>query len=290
VSGNSRLLPRALALAALSGAFCLLYRHIFVDLVRDWVDNPNYSHGFLILPIAAYFVWLRRAELKSVPARPSSIGLLIVLVGLLMLMVGTIGVEQFLMRSSMIVVAAGTIVFLGGFSYLRVLALPIAFSFLMIPLPAIVFNEIAFPLQTLAARLGVGLLRFADVPVLREGNVIVLAHTSLEVAEACSGIRSLVSLLALAIVFGNLSALPATLQLLTALCSVPIAIVANALRIAGTGIAAHHFGAAAAEGFFHAFSGWLVFMVSFALLVVIVRFLTRVSQDFFPATEERLPA
>jgi exosortase len=146
----------------------------------------------------------------------------------------------------------------------------------MIPIPAIIFNQIAFPLQLLASRAGEATLAALSIPVLREGNVIILAHTTLEVAEACSGIRSLISLLTLGIVYGYFTDSRGWVRTAIALATVPIAIVANAARVAGTGIAAHHYGPQAAQGFFHTFSGWLVFVVALALLFLLTRALLRV--------------
>jgi exosortase len=141
----------------------------------------------------------------------------------------------------------------------------------MIPIPAIVFNQIAFPLQLLASRVGELVLQTAAIPVLREGNVITLANTQLEVAEACSGIRSLISLLTLGIVFGYFMHSSVLIRWILALATIPVAIVANGLRVAGTGIAAHYYGPEAAEGFFHTFSGWLVFVVAMLMLFVVYR-------------------
>jgi exosortase len=149
----------------------------------------------------------------------------------------------------------------------------------MIPLPAIIFNQIAFPLQLFASRVGEVALGVAGVPVLREGNVITLPTVTLEVAEACSGIRSLVSLLTLAIVIGQLSEPRRWIRSALAATAVPVAIAANAARVAGTGIAAHYVGASAAEGFLHTFSGWLVFVVALALLLGTHRALARVAGD-----------
>ena len=256
-------------LAAFVVAFALLYAQVFVDLVKNWFRDPNYSHGFAILPISAYLVWLRRDRIAAVEPNPNWLGLLLVAGSLIMLLVGTAGVEYFLMRTSAIGVVTGAVLYVGGTRLLRVLAFPLAFSLLMIPLPAIVFYRIAFPLQLLATRFGVSVLQLAHIPVLREGNVIQLAHTTLEVAEACSGIRSLVSLFSLAVLYGYFVATRPMVRAIIAISSVPIAIVANGLRVAGTGIAANYVGPAAATGFFHTFSGWLVFVASFAMLATI---------------------
>ncbi len=181
-----------LALALLVAAFGALYRDVLAKLVADWAADENYSHGFLIVPIALYFAWKRRHRLAALPSRPASVaGLLLVAGSVAVLAAGVLGAELFLTRLSMLGVLAGAVLFLYGWNHLRVLAFPLAFLLLMIPIPAIIFNQIAFPLQLLASRFGELALDGAGVPVLREGNVITLANTTLEVAEACSGIRSL---------------------------------------------------------------------------------------------------
>jgi exosortase len=238
----------------------------------DWWTDDNYSHGFLILPLALYFAYAKRDQLRAATPRPSAAGgLVIILASLALLAAGTLGAEFFLSRVSLIGTLAGSVVFLYGFAYLRILVFPLAFLLLMIPIPAIVFNQIAFPLQMLASRFGETVVSSVGVPVLREGNVIILASTTLEVAEACSGIRSLVSLLCLGIVFGYFTDGRPGVRVLISLATIPIAIVSNGLRVAGTGIAAHYFGAAAAEGFFHTFSGWLLFGSAFLMLLGVVR-------------------
>ena len=265
----------ALWLALVVAAFAVLYHDVLARLVHDWYIDDNYSHGFLIVPIALYFAWERRARLAASVVRPSMAGLIVVVASLLVLAAGLLGAEFFLTRLSILGVLAGTVLFLYGWAHLRILAFPIAFLLLMIPIPVIIFNQVAFPLQLLASRFGEAALTLFGVPVLREGNVIVLATTTLEVAEACSGIRSLVSLLTLAIVYGYFMDSRITFRVALALAAIPIAIVANGVRVAGTGLAAHYVGPEAAEGFFHTFSGWLVFLVAFALLFVVQRLLAR---------------
>jgi exosortase len=245
--------------------------------VSDWYHDDNYSHGFLIVPLALYFVWERRAKLRKIPVAPSAFGLVVVLGSVAVLIAGILGSELFLTRISILGTLVGVTLFLWGWGYLRALAFPLAFLLLMIPIPAIIFNQIAFPLQLLASQFGESAMGMANVPVLREGNVLILANTTLEVAEACSGIRSLVSLLTLAIVLGYFSDPRGWIRTLVAVSSVPVAIVTNGFRVAGTGIAAHKFGAAAAEGFFHEFSGWLVFVSAFMLMLALQRVIVRVA-------------
>ncbi|HET9833596.1 MAG TPA: exosortase A [Vicinamibacterales bacterium] len=264
--------------------FGLLYWQVLVKLVSDWYHDDNYSHGFLIVPIAVYFAWERRERLKAAAQNPSILGLVVIVGSILVLLAGILGSELFLTRISIVGALVGTVLFLFGWQHLRVLAFPIAFLLLMIPIPAIIFNQIAFPLQLLASRFGETAMGMADVPVLREGNVLILANTTLEVAEACSGIRSLVSLLTLAIVLGYFSDRRLWVRCFVALSSIPVAVVTNGFRVAGTGIAAHRFGAAAAEGFFHEFSGWLVFVAAFALTLAIQRLIAFVAPQPRTAT------
>ena len=260
----------------LIGSFAFLYRGITAGLVRDWAADPNYSHGFLIVPLALFFAWERRQELASAESRGSLLGLPLILGSLTILIAGVLGSEFFLTRVSMLGVAAGILLFVWGRQHLQILAFPVLFLLLMIPLPALIFNQIAFPLQMLASRFGEVALILCRVPVVRAGNVIHLTHASLEVAEACSGIRSLISLLTLGIVYGYFFEPRAWGRTALALSALPIAIAANGLRVAGTGMAAQYWGAEAAQGFFHAFSGWLIFLAALIMLFAVHRALLRV--------------
>jgi exosortase len=269
MTAYSRRALQWLPVTLLAAAFLMLYWPVMTDLVWNWSRDSNYSHAFLVLPVSAYLTWLRRSQLAATERRPSAVGLVVVLASLIALLVGTAGVEFFLMRISVVGVATGLVLFLAGWRWLRILLFPLAFTLLMIPIPPVVFFQIAFPLQLLSTRFGVAILQLARIPVLREGNVIALAHTTLEVTEACSGIRSLLSLFTLAVLYGYFASPYRGARIMIALLSVPIAIVANGLRVAGTGIAAQYIGPAAATGFFHEFSGWTVFMTSFAMLIAV---------------------
>jgi len=279
----SRISATAVSLLLLS--FTAVYWPVLQKLVRDWSTDDNYSHGFFIVPLAAYFAWERREKLTSHALRPSWLGLVVIMGSLAVLAAGLLGAELFLTRISMLGVLAGGVLFILGWRHLATLTFPLAFLLLMIPIPAIIFNQIAFPLQLWASRAGEFALTTAGVPVLREGNLMVLANTTLEVAEACSGIRSLISLLTLGIVYGYFLDRRVTFRLALALSTIPIAIVTNGLRVAGTGFAAHYYGPEAAEGFFHTFSGWLVFVAAFGLLFLIATVLQIVSPPRPPTTK-----
>ncbi len=266
---------RTLAVAVVLAVGVLwLYHNVLSSLVRQWASDDNYSHGFFVLPLAAFFVWERRAALAAATPRPSLFGLGLIAGSLGLFVAGTLGVELFLTRIALIGTLAGVVLFVWGREHTRILAFPLAFLLLMVPLPAIVFNQIAMPLQLLASSVGESAIRVAGIPVLREGNVLKLPATSLEVVEACSGIRSLVSLTMVAIVLGYFAERETLRRVAIALSAVPIAILANAFRVAGTGIAAQWIGPSAARGFFHTFSGWCMFVVAFAALVGVQRMLT----------------
>lgn len=274
------MLTRVAAAGALAlASFALLFFDVGRALVSDWSTDDNYSHGFLVVPVALYLAWERKDALAVAPARPSLLGLVVVAGSLLVLGAGTLGAELFLTRLAIVGVLVGVVLFVWGWAHLRLLAFPLAFLLLMIPLPAIIFNQIALPLQLLASQVGEAGLRLVGVPVLREGNLMLLASTTLEVAEACSGIRSLVSLLTLGIVYGYFMDSRGWVRWLLALATVPIAVFTNGLRVAGTGVAAHYYGPEAAEGFLHSFSGWLVFVSALALLFALREVLNKVAPD-----------
>ena len=271
----SKNLIAACAWATAGLGFGILYAPVSLRLVRDWATDDNYSHGFLIIPFALYFAWDQRARLAAARVRPAVSGLWVVGAGLTLLLIGQLGAELFLARTSMIVVTVGALAYLRGWQTVRVLGFPFAFLLLMVPIPAIIFNKLAFPLQLLASRVGEWMLGLMQVPVLREGNLIVLARPTLEVAEACSGIRSLISLLTLGIIYGYLTDPRPLVRWIIAVSTIPIAVAANGTRVAGTGVAAHYLGDEAAQGFFHTFSGWLMFGVAFVLLFLLTNLVLR---------------
>jgi len=252
-----------LVLAAL---VVLLYHRIAVKLITDWYELPDFSHGFLIPLFAAYLVWDKRDALRRTPIESTWFGLWLVALGLFELLVGVFGADLFFQRTSFILLATGLIWTLLGSKLLNELKFVLFVLVLAIPLPTIVFNQITFPLQLFASRIAAEVLPWFQVPVLQEGNVINLPAMPLEVAEACSGIRSLMSLFTIAVIFGYLVERSTRRRVILALCSVPIAVAANVARIVGTGLCVQYWDPQKALGFFHEFSGWLMFVVSLGLL------------------------
>lgn len=266
-----------LGITALFGlAITVLYGHMIAGLAHEWWTNPDYSHGLLAPFAVGYLVYRKKQTLLNLPVVPSGWGLFAIVFSQAVNLLGNLGAEFFLQRFSLVLFVAGTIVFVWSWRHLLELSFPLVILTLAIPLPVIVFNALALPLQLIASSWAEGLLRLCSIPVYRDGNVLTLASQALNVSEACSGIRSLVSLLTLATIVAYFMRTKWWWRAVLVLSSVPIAMVANSCRIAGTGILTLWFGPSAAEGFYHAFSGWVVFLIAFALLsaesVILQRF------------------
>jgi len=246
-----------------------LYGATLQGLVWQWWDDPNYSHGFLVPVFSGVLVWQRRKELVALVPQGTWLGLPVLLAGVGALILGDIGAEFFLTRSSLIVILAGLILFHLGVGVFRAVAFPLAFLLFMVPLPATVFYAVAFPLQRLAAQNAADALDLLGVAVLLDGNVIHLSQISLGVTEACSGIRSLISLLALAVAWASLTLSSAWAVAALVASAVPITIVANAGRVVATGLIGQSFGIEYAQSFYHTFSGWVIFLFAFVGLLVV---------------------
>ncbi|HEV2708270.1 MAG TPA: exosortase [Pyrinomonadaceae bacterium] len=297
---NGSFYARPLILAA---AIVFVYWSVLVKLGRFWWEDENYSHGLLIPFIIGYILWTERETLVRAPKRARvAWGGAAVACALAGLWVGTAGAELFVQRSSLVLLLAGVVVYFWGFRLLRFVAVPLLLLALAIPIPAIIFNKIAFPLQLFASSCAVWAMRLFDIPVLRDGNVIELmplgstTTKKLEVVEACSGIRSLMTLVTLAVVYAYFThpksgtrggggggwwsrSYPGVRAVLLVGGAIPIAIIANALRVSGTGILARYYGTQVADGFFHSFSGWVVYVIALLMLFALGWLLERVNPN-----------
>src|SRR5712691_8193523 len=246
---------------AITAAVVLAYATVLSKLGHDWWTDENYSHGLLVPFVIGYILWSQRHRLARELPQPAMLaGLAVVAFGLVALWAGTAGAELYLQRTSLIFLFAGTVIYFWGFKLLRLMIVPLFLLWLAIPIPAIIFNKVAFPLQLFASRCAVSAMQLFDIPVLRQGNVIELMPLGapetkkLEVVEACSGIRSLMTLVTLAVVYayftyprdngpGDGSRRPGSAALksygilrssIILLSAVPLAIFTNALRVSGT--------------------------------------------------------
>lgn len=243
------------------------YAPVLKALVSEWADNPDMGHGFFVPAIAGYIVWQRRNTLADLRLRPAWWGLWILLAGGLQLLAGTLGVELFTARTAFILSIVGVVCTLGGWELLKNLAFPLMLLVFMVPIPAIVYNLLTFPLQILASKLANATLLLLGIPVLREGNVLELPSRSLSVVEACSGIRSLLSLTFLSLVYGYFFEKRMWMRAVLLAATIPIAIFANSFRVTVTGILSQ-IKPELSEGFFHESTGWVIFMFALATLLI----------------------
>lgn len=258
-------------------ALLWLYVPFLKTLLANWGTNDDYSHGYFIPFLTLYFIYALRDELRKITVRPNNFGLLVIVAGLGQLVVAKIGSEFFLQRTSLIIVLLGLVLFLLGWEYLRKLFLPLVYLIFMVPLPEIVWNKIAFPMQLFSSYLTEQVISFMGIPVFREGNVMHLAETTLEVVAACSGLRSLVTMFALSGALVLVSTLPTKKKWILFFSAAPIAIFANITRLTATALLASKYGSEVAQGFLHEFSGVVVFILGISLLVGVNRVL-RVSK------------
>ena len=252
----------------------LCYAPALKSLATDWITNDDMGHGFFVPLIAAYIAWQQRDELKELPVRPSWWGLSLVVFGAAQSIVATLGVERFLARSALIPTLAGAIWTLGGTAWLKKLSFPLLLLIFMVPLPALIFNSITFPLQILATQLAEAALTLFGVPVLRQGNVLQLPSGPLSVVEACSGIRSLLSLTFLSLVYGYFFEKRRSIRLSLFAATIPIAILANGGRVTITGLLST-VKPELAQGFFHESTGWVIFMIALVILLAFHQLLLR---------------
>lgn len=267
---------------AITAALLWLYSNTLWGLGNDWWVDENYSHGFLVPFISGYAIWQNRFRLQETLPKPMVwIGGGLVLMAVLMLLAGTLGAEFFVARVSFVLALVGLTLYFGGLEWLKLMLFPIGIFILAIPIPEIIFNQIAFPLQLLASDYAARVINMLGIPALREGNVIELAQMKLQVVEACSGIRSLMSLATLAVTYAAFAESRWWRRILLVASVIPIAIISNAARVAGTGVMAYYRGPEAAEGFQHAFSGWIIFIVALVMLMAVAQLL-RFASRFLP--------
>ena len=289
---------------AIAVALVCVYFTVLLKLGGDWWNDENYSHGLLIPFVIGYILWQERQRFTDAQTSPAALwGTIGVGMSLLLLWAGVAGAELFVQRLSLMLMIASVVIYFWGFRLLRLVAVPLFLLVLSIPIPQIIFNRIAFPLQLFASRCAVGAMSFFNIPVLRQGNIIELMPLGasepkkLAVVEACSGIRSLMTLVTLAVVYayftkptsghdddlksdGMRTGRPRSQHkassflrsftfwrsLILVVAAVPIAILTNALRVSGTGVLAHYYGTRVADGFFHTFSGWVIYIAAAVLL------------------------
>jgi exosortase len=257
------------AIAWLAALLVVVYFPVFRHLVGVWSSDDDMGHGFFVPLVAGYLVWQRRDRLMATDWKPAWWGITIVLLGVAQSYVGTLGAEQFLQGTAPLVTLVGVLLTFGGIALVRELAFPLMLLPFMIPLPALLYNKITFPLQLFASWVAENVLNLIDIPALRDGNVLRLPNQTLNVAEACSGIRSLLSLTFLSLVYGYFFDRRVWMRVVLFLATVPIAILTNAGRVTITGIVSEKIDPSLASGLSHEVEGFLVFLAAIGMLIAL---------------------
>jgi exosortase len=245
-----------------------MYAASLASMVQQWWNDGNYSHGFFVPLFAIYVLWRTRERWSGTPLQANNCGFLILLFAVGLMILGMLGAEAFTTRVSMLVLISGLIVFLAGWQKLRSLATPIGYLIFMIPLPTLIYYQLTFPLQLLASRLGASGLVTLGIPTGREGNLLFLPNCTLEVVDACSGVRSLLSLLAAVVAYVYLAEPVLWKRLALIASTVPIVILSNGVRLVATGALSFRFGPDVDSGVLHLLLGMCSFLL--ALIAVLV--------------------
>jgi exosortase len=269
--------PGAFSWTAIGWVSILLgvcYAPILTALIRQWSDDADMGHGFFVPVIAGVIAWQKRDQIAGKLAKPNWWGLAIMLWAGLQLYIATLGAELFLARTSFVISVIGAVLLLGGTQYLKTFSFPLFLLFFMVPIPAVIYNQITLPLQFIASSAAEKTIDFLQIPVVREGNVLYLPHQTLNVVEACSGIRSLLTLTFLSLVYGYFFEKRNWVRVVLFFSTIPIAIAANAGRVAFTGVISQ-FKPELAEGWFHEAQGWVIFMIGLTILVALHQLIIR---------------
>ncbi len=258
-------------LAWISGVMLVSFYPMLERLVQQWMNDDDMGHGFFVPVVAAYIAWQRKDEILEIEMKRNYWGLVVMLYAAVQYVLGTIAAELFLTRTAIVFSIAGAVLFTGGFQLLKKVGFPIFLLGFMVPIPAVIYNQITFPLQMFASGVAEKTLLLLGIPVLRDGNILELAEHKLSVVEACSGIRSLLSLTFLSLVYGFFFESRGWMRAMLLFATVPIAIAANAFRVSMTGVL-YEYKSEWAEGFFHTAEGWVIFMIALSLLLMFHRF------------------
>jgi exosortase len=267
--------PLYWAAAGLAITASLTYGPVLTKLAHDWWTVPDYAHGLICAPLALALAWRRREELRHTPLAPRGAAFLGILASTLLLLLGTLSAELFLTRISFLVFMASSVVFVAGWRHLRILAFPCVLLLMSVPIPAIILTRVTLPLQLVASSMAETALTAGGIPVLREGNVLVLPNATLQVAEACSGLRSLVSLMTMALLIARRADRRWTARAAIVLAGIPLAVAVNGLRVTITAATTYAFGPVALGGIVHGGLGWLMFLLALVILAAWARGITR---------------
>lgn len=249
---------------------------VFPRLVYTWLNHADNSHGILVPLISLFFVWQKRGDLKAAKISSSNWGAFILSASMFLYLLGLASGTEIISRTMVVFSLIGLLLFNLGKEVVKILFFPLLFLLFMIPVPIALQSAVAFPLQLFATKISFFFIQALSIPVYQEGNMLYFAHAQLEVAEACSGIRSISAFTVLSVVFAYLLDKGWSRRIVLLASAIPLAMFTNIIRITGTGILAHFYGSRIAVGFLHEFSGIVVFVFGFILFLFEFILLNRV--------------
>jgi exosortase len=265
------------AVAWFGGLLLLCYAPILCRMAVQWATDEDMGHGFFVPVVAGFIAWQRRRTLLSIPRQPNGWGLALVIFAAFQALLATLGAELFTARLAFIIALFGVILYLGGKAWVQELLLPLLLMLFMIPIPQIIYARLTLGLQMLASQLGETLIGWMGIPVIRTGNLLELPSQTLDIVDACSGIRSLVSLLFLSQVYAYFAEKRIWVRWALLVATIPIAIAANAIRVATTGVLSE-INTKLAQGAYHEVEGYIVFVVALIALIVTHRLISLIAK------------
>ncbi len=266
-------------IAWVSILLAICYAPVLKALADQWANDADMGHGFFVPVIAAWIAWQKRDQIAGKAPKPNWWGLAIMIWAGFQLYIATLGAELFLARTSFVISLIGAVLLLGGTQYLKTFGFSLFLLFFMVPIPAVIYNQITFPLQLIASSTAEKTIDLLQIPVIREGNVLILPQQTLNVVEACSGIRSLLTLTFVSLIWGYFFEQRTWVRVVLFCSTIPIAIAANAGRVAFTGVISQ-FKPELAEGWFHEAQGWVIFMIAMVILGVFHQIVVRTAGHF----------
>ena len=258
------------------GLLLLIYLPALIDLVQDWVDDSNYSHGFLVPLVSGWLIWKKREQFANIQYRIDSTGLFLLIAGMIFFVLGNGAAEYFSLRFSFVLTLTGVIWYFLGRQVIRLIWFELFFLLFMIPIPYVLYYSVTFPMQLLASKITAGIMNVVGMGVVRQGNILHIQDYSLEVAEACSGVRSLISLLALGAFYAQMTQKRFSGKLILFLSTIPIAVIGNVVRVMVTSLIAYLVTTDITSEPMHSLLGMIVFVIAFILLFILSAILTRV--------------
>jgi len=250
---------------------------VYPQLVWTWLNHSDNSHGILVPLVSLFFIWQKKEGLKSATISNSNWGAVILLISMGLYLISYAGAVAVVSRAMIVSSLIGLVMFTLGKEFFSLLAFPLLYLFFMVPVPDTILGLVALPLQLFATKVSTFFIHIFSIPAYREGNMLYFAQTQLEVAEACSGIRSIMSFGMLSFIFAYMMDKIWWKRIFLILSTIPLALFANIVRVTGTGILAHFYGSRVALGFLHEFSGLAVFAFGFVLLLLEFLLLNRAS-------------